>query len=1236
MPPLECGSVAYRPLREPKATTRERPLVSVVTVAFNAEKTIAAAIRSVADQTYEGPIEYIIIDGGSTDATLGIAGALGEHVDCLLSEPDDGVYDALNKGFLRARGAYVALLNSDDRLFPEFVVDSVDTLERTGADISFCDYESEEGLVVVDTPNDGFFLSQLAIKHNTFLLRRHCFARVGGFDPYFRIVADAKWNRAAYASDLTFVKTKGAHVFYSSRGLSAAATPELREKIISESVALLRKSFPELDKNQARALYLANFNTDGASDIAALYDRYRDMSPLLGRAIKQALRWNLAYRSGYRLLAANAGRIKQLKTLTDSFDVAFEDLRVADQESPRAQQIGRFLKELGRIAAAAEERGASVHLHFARKFSSPSETFIHNFLTDLCAQAEGVLHVMLCDERQEEDSRSYPYVLTLPWDELDQTIREVLYGVVWDRLAPARIVAHFALNGWWLHNRLSREQRDRPWVNMCHGIDVFSIEEQADYKAFIRDYCALTPKVVFTAVSDFLCARLAKAGVPERKIFKVPNAVSHQFREMRKTSGFWSGGRPLRVLSVGRLIGWKGHDILLRAVAMVRARHPETALHVEIVYGQFDENLSRMEGLAAELGLAEMIRFVPSVNFRTETGYFPGFDLFVLPSTESDDPEPRTETFGIAILEAIVAGLPVIGTNAGGIPEIVGPQNPQAVIVPHGQAEPLADAISEMISRANVVFRKIGPHADDRAATFSAQRRLREFAKLDEWFLRKRPRVLNFCALAKGGAACASINVHKALLKRGYNSVFVTRDIETDRLPRYLPNTILLSANSAIDYNHLEAPKRPGFTTFTLDNTVISNLKLALLVEGADLVNLTWAAKFLSVRNISMLTHMGIPIAITLRDMQSITGGCHFFHGCKAWQDDCANCPQLPLSQNTMYSKLTLDAKKASWNLSAVTFIALSDQSMEILSRSSLGQEVNRIKQENYVDTTVFFPDPTPLELQLPPSSSDTVRIGYLPSFDSRIKGHDEFCAALRTLHSMAPEAKIQVLMCGGIPIEREEIRFEIASLDVIEDCGTLRRFYNTCDIVAVPSLEETFSNTTLEALACGTPVVGFKTGILAELLREGDGGRVVEVGDTDALAKAILDLSSALPSREALALRIASRFGEDARMDAYDATFRDLISRKPQVREPTGGAELASLEVEQERIRTTFAIRRLRRERHERLKFERAYEELVRKNSRKSTAPYRHLRRTAKKTYRFARQAAIKIFTAGRSKRSL
>ena len=154
-----------------------------------------------------------------------------------------------------------------------------------------------------------------------------------------------------------------------------------------------------------------------------------------------------------------------MKTLTDSFDVAFEDLRVADQESPQAQQIGRFLKELGRIAAAAEERGASVHLHFARKFSSPSETFIHNFLTDLCAQAEGVLHVMLCDERQEEDSRSYPYVLTLPWDELDQTIREVLYGVVWDRLAPARIVAHFALNGWWLHNRLSREQRDRPWVN---------------------------------------------------------------------------------------------------------------------------------------------------------------------------------------------------------------------------------------------------------------------------------------------------------------------------------------------------------------------------------------------------------------------------------------------------------------------------------------------------------------------------------------------------------------------------------------------------------------------------------------------------------------------------------------------------------------------------------------------------------------------------------------------------
>lgn len=87
--------------------------VSVITIAFNAADTIADTIASVKQQDYPG-IEYIMIDGGSADATLQIASANKDVIDILVSEPDKGVYDAMNKGVSKATGDIVAILNADD------------------------------------------------------------------------------------------------------------------------------------------------------------------------------------------------------------------------------------------------------------------------------------------------------------------------------------------------------------------------------------------------------------------------------------------------------------------------------------------------------------------------------------------------------------------------------------------------------------------------------------------------------------------------------------------------------------------------------------------------------------------------------------------------------------------------------------------------------------------------------------------------------------------------------------------------------------------------------------------------------------------------------------------------------------------------------------------------------------------------------------------------------------------
>ena len=92
------------------------PLISVVTVVYNGAATLEQTIRSVLGQTY-GNVEYIIIDGGSTDGTLDIIRKYGDRIDFWQSGPDGGIYDAMNKGLHHINGDWYIFLGSDDRFY---------------------------------------------------------------------------------------------------------------------------------------------------------------------------------------------------------------------------------------------------------------------------------------------------------------------------------------------------------------------------------------------------------------------------------------------------------------------------------------------------------------------------------------------------------------------------------------------------------------------------------------------------------------------------------------------------------------------------------------------------------------------------------------------------------------------------------------------------------------------------------------------------------------------------------------------------------------------------------------------------------------------------------------------------------------------------------------------------------------------------------------------------------------
>lgn len=172
--------------------------ISVITVCFNSSATIADTLRSVAMQTHP-EVEHIVIDGGSTDTTLELVKCHGARVTRIVSEPDRGIYDAMNKGLALATGNVVGFLNSDDFFVDAHVLEHVCAAMRTpGVDACYGDLEFVDQLKldrVVRFWKAGPYRKGACARgwmppHPTFYARRRAYEQHGGFDLSFRMAAD--------------------------------------------------------------------------------------------------------------------------------------------------------------------------------------------------------------------------------------------------------------------------------------------------------------------------------------------------------------------------------------------------------------------------------------------------------------------------------------------------------------------------------------------------------------------------------------------------------------------------------------------------------------------------------------------------------------------------------------------------------------------------------------------------------------------------------------------------------------------------------------------------------------------------------------------------------------------------------------------------------------------------------------------------------------------------------------
>ena len=173
--------------------------ISVITVAYNAEETIMDTIKSVATQSYSS-IEHIIVDGASTDKTVDIIREYEGLVHAWISEPDKGIYDAMNKGITMATGDIIGFLNADDIYADSGVLSRVaELLKNKNIDACFADlnFINSQGKMVRRYSSSRFRPERLAYgwmpAHPTLYVRKLLFSKVGLFRIDYKIAADYEW-----------------------------------------------------------------------------------------------------------------------------------------------------------------------------------------------------------------------------------------------------------------------------------------------------------------------------------------------------------------------------------------------------------------------------------------------------------------------------------------------------------------------------------------------------------------------------------------------------------------------------------------------------------------------------------------------------------------------------------------------------------------------------------------------------------------------------------------------------------------------------------------------------------------------------------------------------------------------------------------------------------------------------------------------------------------------------------
>ncbi len=409
---------------------------------------------------------------------------------------------------------------------------------------------------------------------------------------------------------------------------------------------------------------------------------------------------------------------------------------------------------------------------------------------------------------------------------------------------------------------------------------------------------------------------------------------------------------------------------------------------------------------------------------------------------------------------------------------------------------------------------------------------------------------------ARGGAAVAARRLKESLAEAGVEVTTIVREKMTDDpnvislddswLRRKINRFRFLWERGVIFLNN-------GFTRRDLFTVSIADTGIDVSkrpeIQSADIIHLHWINQgFLSLRSLKKLLALGKPIVWTLHDMWPATGICHYAWTCERYQTACGTCPFLHSRRKNDLARRIQSKKKKTYN-AGLQLITVSEWLAGKCRESALTAHLPVQVIPNALDTDLFSPgDRAETRRTLGIPAGKKVLVMGAARIDDPVKGFIPLKNALGKLPETLRMECLLVLF-GALRDETLLNDFPVAVdwRGPISDAQTLRDLYRAGDVFLAPSLEDNLPNTVMEALSCGTPVAGFHTGGIPELVDHGQNGRLAPRGDTDALARGIEWVLSH-PAPAALSAnarqKVLDRFTTDRVSAQYLALYRSLLDQ--------------------------------------------------------------------------------------------